>query len=70
MAVQGLRSKAPPSLVEAPQRALDDLASLNAVGTIAKPLFGQYVLAFEVTSLLLLVAIVGAVVLGRRRAVQ
>ena len=63
------RSKAPASLVVAPQKALDDLASLNAVGTIAKPLFGEYVLAFEVTSLLLLVAIVGAVVLGRRRAV-
>lgn len=62
------RSTAPPSLVQAPQKALDDLASLNAVGTIAKPLFGDYVLAFEVTSLLLLVAIVGAVVLGRRRA--
>jgi NADH-quinone oxidoreductase subunit J len=63
------RSSAPESLVQAPQRALDDIASLNAVGAIAKPLFGEYVVAFEVTSLLLLVAIVGAVVLGRRRAV-
>ena len=63
------RSQAPSSLVEAPQTALEDVASLNAVGTIAKPLFGEYVVAFEVTSLLLLVAIVGAVVLGKRRAV-
>jgi NADH-quinone oxidoreductase subunit J len=62
------RSNAPPTLVQPPQQALDDLATLNAVGTIARPLFGEYVLAFEVTSLLLLVAIVGAVVLGRRRA--
>jgi len=62
------RTSAPASLVQPPQQALDELKSLNAVGTIAKPLFGEYVVAFEVTSLLLLVAIVGAVVLGRRRA--
>ncbi len=62
------RSSAPPSLVQPPDRVADDLKALNALGTIAKPLFGEYLLAFEVTSLLLLVAIVGAVVLGRRRA--
>lgn len=41
---------------------------LNAVGVIAEPLFREYLLAFELTSVLLLVAIAGAVVLGRGRA--
>lgn len=41
--------------------------SQGAVSPVAGPLFNQYLLAFEVTSVLLLVAIVGAVVIGRRR---
>jgi len=40
---------------------------LNAVGAIAQPLFRDFVVAFELTSLLLLVAIVGAVILAKRR---
>jgi NADH-quinone oxidoreductase subunit J len=43
---------------------------LGAVGSIAQPLFTEYLLAFELTSILLLVAIVGAVVIGRRRRVD
>jgi NADH-quinone oxidoreductase subunit J len=39
----------------------------NVVHPIAAPLFTQYLLAFEVTSVLLLAAIVGAVVLAKRR---
>jgi len=39
----------------------------GAVPPVAEPLFNKYLLAFEVTSVLLLVAIVGAVVIGRRR---
>src|SRR5919197_2644988 len=39
----------------------------GAIAPVAGPLFNQYLLAFEVTSVLLLAAIVGAVVLGRRR---
>jgi len=35
--------------------------------TVAVPLFTEYLLAFEVTSVLLLAAVVGAVVLGRKR---
>ncbi|HET6680672.1 MAG TPA: NADH-quinone oxidoreductase subunit J [Gemmatimonadaceae bacterium] len=42
-------------------------ASLGAVGAIAQPLFNDYLLAFELTSVLLLVAVVGAVMVGRRR---
>src|SRR4051812_2981350 len=43
---------------------------LGAIGSVAQPLFNEYLLAFELTSILLLVAIVGAVVLGRRRQVD
>jgi len=43
---------------------------LGAVGSVAQPLFNEYLLAFELTSILLLVAIVGAVVIGRRRRVD
>lgn len=40
----------------------------GVVGVIAKPLFRDYVLAFELTSILLLVAMIGAVIIGRRRS--
>jgi NADH-quinone oxidoreductase subunit J len=39
----------------------------GAVGAVALPLFRDYFVPFEVTSVLLLAAIVGAVVLARRR---
>ena len=38
------------------------------IGGVAGPLFREYLLAFELTSILLLVAIAGAVVLGRKRS--
>lgn len=44
------------------------LRSAGAVGMVAEPLFREYLVPFEITSLLLLVAIVGAIVLARRRA--
>ena len=44
-----------------------EFEEIGAVGAIAKPLFTQYLLAFEVTSVLLLAAIVGAVLLGQQR---
>jgi NADH-quinone oxidoreductase subunit J len=47
--------------------ASNELAKYGAVGSVARPLFNEYLLAFELTSILLLVAIAGAVVLGRRR---
>ena len=47
-------------------------ASVNAtggvIGGVAGPLFREYLLAFELTSVLLLIAIAGAVVLGRKRS--
>jgi len=37
------------------------------VGAVARPLFSQYLIPFEITSVLLLAAIVGAVVLAKRK---
>ncbi len=42
-------------------------AERGVPGDIAKPLFEQYLVPFELTSMLLLSAIVGAVVLAKRR---
>jgi len=63
-----LRVKLPQQLVVPRGFNEQQLQKLNAVGTIAEPLFKEYLLAFELTSVLLLVAIAGAVVLGRGRA--
>jgi NADH-quinone oxidoreductase subunit J len=41
------------------------VAERGVIAPIADPLFHEYLLAFEVTSVLLLVAIVGAVILGK-----
>jgi len=41
-------------------------AEMGAVGAFAEPLFTTYVVPFEITGILLLVAIVGALVLAKR----
>jgi NADH-quinone oxidoreductase subunit J len=61
------RARVPERLMLAPGTIAADVASEGAIAPIAKPLFTNYLLAFELTSILLLAAIVGAVVLGRRR---
>jgi NADH-quinone oxidoreductase subunit J len=43
------------------------MAEHGAVGAIARPLYTEYVVPFEITGILLLVAVVGAVVLAKRR---
>jgi NADH-quinone oxidoreductase subunit J len=49
-------------------QAIDQaLAESGAVGVIAFPLFERYVVPFEITGILLLVAVVGAIVLAKRR---
>ena len=63
-----VRTKLPEQLMVARDFNEQQFQKLNAVGTIAEPLFREYLLAFELTSVLLLVAIAGAVVLGRGRA--
>ena len=42
------------------------VAEHGAVGAIARPLYTDYVVAFEITGILLLVAIVGALALARK----
>ncbi len=39
----------------------------GAVGMIAEPLFREYLVPFEITSILLLAAIIGAIVMAKRR---
>jgi NADH-quinone oxidoreductase subunit J len=46
-----------------PQEAINTMANLRELGT---SLFSDYLLPFEVTSILLLVAMVGAIILSRR----
>jgi NADH-quinone oxidoreductase subunit J len=48
-------------------QAARQVAERGAIAPIAEPLFNEYLLAFEVTSVLLLVAIIGAVILGKPR---
>jgi len=57
------RALATPGLVGVEPAPLDR----NVVGAIADPLFRDYLVPFEVTSILLLVAAVGAVLLAKRR---
>jgi len=45
----------------------DTVAARGAVRAVALPLFQSYLVPFEITSVLLLAAIVGAVVLAKRR---
>jgi NADH:ubiquinone oxidoreductase subunit 6 (subunit J) len=61
------RSRFPAALVRPERAAAEELRDLGAVGAVAKPLFNEQLLAFELTSILLLVAIVGAVAIGKRR---
>ena len=65
-----LRAKLPEQLIVPRDFNEQQLQKLNAVGAVAAPLFKDYLLAFELTSVLLLVAIAGAVILGRGRSVS
>ena len=60
------RARTPVSLTLPQGFAAQQIAQSGAVPPIAGPLFNEYLLAFEVTSILLLAAIVGAVVLGKQ----
>ena len=61
------RVKSPEALRLPPHYAADQIATYGAIQPVAGPLFHEYLLAFEITSVLLLAAIVGAVALARRR---
>jgi NADH-quinone oxidoreductase subunit J len=63
-----LRLAEPPwSLQLPPGTSAATVAARGAVRAVAQPLFQSYLVPFEITSLLLLAAIVGAVVLAKRR---
>ncbi len=53
-----------------PTRMADGGPPMGSLAEVGKALFGPFALPFEIASLLLLAAIVGAVVLARRRPVQ
>jgi NADH-quinone oxidoreductase subunit J len=57
----------PATMFAAGQIAQQETAARGVVGAIAAPLFQIYLVPFEITSVLLLAAIVGAVVLAKRK---
>jgi NADH-quinone oxidoreductase subunit J len=52
---------------EGAARIAASVEQLNAVGAVAQPLFSDYLVPFELVGILLLVAIIGAVLLAKRR---
>ena len=63
-----LGSAEPPQAMALPEGALSALQQQQGmVGMVARPLFETYLIPFEITSLLLLAAVVGAVVLAKRK---
>lgn len=56
------------AMLEGPKSAATPPADFGSVESVARELFSTYLLPFELTSILLLVAVVGAVVLARRRS--
>ena len=56
-----------PSVFAAGDLSRQDAAARGVVGALAAPLFQIYLVPFEITSILLLAAIVGAVVLAKRK---
>jgi NADH-quinone oxidoreductase subunit J len=57
----------PAAVFAAGELSRQDAAAHGVVGALAPPLFQVYLVPFEITSILLLAAIVGAVVLAKRR---
>ena len=61
------KSKTPINLTLPQGFAAKQIDATGVIAPVAGPLFNEYLLAFEVTSILLLAAVVGAVVLGKQR---
>ena len=58
----------PPDAIRLPTGTVAALQQQQgAVQAVARPLFSEYLIPFEITSILLLAALVGAVVLAKRR---
>lgn len=69
LVVYGVLNKAltPTTLLLPPGTVAGEVEVQGAVRAVARPLFQGYLVPFEITSVLLLAAIVGAVVLAKRR---
>ncbi|HQR18166.1 MAG TPA: NADH-quinone oxidoreductase subunit J [Gemmatimonadales bacterium] len=63
----GTSDLSPAAVFESAEQARQLADAQGVVGAVAGPLFSTYLVPFEVTSLLLLAAIVGAVVLAKKR---
>ena len=61
------RAKLPEAFLLPEDTIANQVTRDGAIAPLAGPLFHEYLLAFEVTSVLLLAAVVGAVVLGKRK---
>ena len=61
------RARVPEALVLPEGTLAHQVTQTGAIAPLAGPLFHEFLLAFEVTSVLLLAAVVGAVVLGKRK---
>ena len=61
------KTKTPINLTLPQGFAAKQVADAGAIAPVSGPLFNEYLLAFEVTSVLLLAAVVGAVILGKQR---
>jgi NADH-quinone oxidoreductase subunit J len=61
------RAKTPINLTLPDGFTARQVEQTGAIAPVAGPLFNEYLLAFEVTSVLLLAAVVGAVILGKQR---
>jgi len=64
------KARAPEFLSLPPGTIGREVETRGVIEPLAGPLFNQYLLAFEVTSVLLLAAVVGAVVLGKQRSAR
>jgi NADH-quinone oxidoreductase subunit J len=62
------KAKTPMNLTLPQGYVADQVAQHGAIAPVASLLFNDYLLAFEVTSILLLAAVVGAVMLGKQRS--
>jgi NADH-quinone oxidoreductase subunit J len=63
-----LRNVEVPETIRAPATSMQEtLAAEGAINAVAKPMFLAYLVPFEITSVMLLAAVVGAVVLAKRR---
>ena len=62
------RSSSVPAFTLPRDAAANAVIESGAVGAVATPLFTTYLLPFEITSVLLLAAVVGAVMIGKQRS--